>query len=285
MIDPFSAKLIIVPIAVLLASFLFWRAGRYELFESGTLFDFLIVSFIGGLIFARVFDFLLFPDIYHWSLKRLIFVNLYGSFNLWGALAGAVISGQIYAKLAKVNFWQIFDLGVAAIVFAAIFISASQVIDNFLLKREIGFSLYYFVGYLLIFWFLKRFGSKKRHHGFFSCFFLTSASIVNFPPFVFKDLTQSLIVILFFIFGVATWYHLAKRKPVADLKMIFALILLILLKIKRVLTSVREADSFARTILLLPLYLAKSLAVGVKLLGREITFSFWELVDVFKGRK
>jgi len=67
--------------------------------------------------------------------------------------------------------------------------------------------------------------------------------------------------------------------------MIFALILLILLKIKRVLTSVREADSFARTILLLPLYLAKSLAVGVKLLGCEITFSFWELVDVFKGRK
>ncbi|EKD57617.1 MAG: hypothetical protein ACD_57C00211G0006 [uncultured bacterium] len=285
MIDPSVAKLIVVPIAILLASFLFWRAGRRELFESSLLFDFLIVSFIGSLIFARVFDFLLFPDIYHWSLKRLIFVNLYGSFNLWGALLGAIILGQIYAKLAKVNFWQIFDLGVAPIVFAAIFISASQVIDNFLLKREIGFSLYYFICYFLIFWFLKRLESKKRHHGFFFCFFLTLVSILNFLPLVLKDLGQSFIVAPFFIFGVVAWYRLAKRKVRADLKMIVAVCLLILLKTQRILTSVREADSFSRSIVLSPLVLAKSLAVGVKLLGREIIFSLWGLVEVFRGRK
>ena len=286
MVDLFSTKLIAVPVALLLASFLFWRAGRRELFESSLLFDFLIVSLIGSLIFARLFDFLLFPDIYHWSVIQLVFVNMYGSFNLWGALAGAIISGQIYAKLSKVNFWQIFDLGVAPIVFAAILISASQVVGNLLLKQEAYFSLYYFVGYFLIFWFLKRLESKKRHHGFFSCFFLTSTSALYFLPFVFKGyLDQLLIVFSFFIFGVVVWCRLAKRKPGADLKMIFALFLLIFLKTKRIVTSTREADSFSRSVLLSPLYLAKSLAVGVKLLGREITFSFWELVGVFKGRK
>lgn len=284
MIDFFFIELTVILIALLLAIFLFWRTGRHELFESSLLFDFLIVSFIGGLVLARVFDFFLFPDVYHWSVRRLLFFNMYGSFNLWGALAGVIISEQIYARFTKVNFWQIFDLEVAPIVFAAAFISLSQVIGNLLSKAGVGLSLYYFIGYFLIFWFLKRLASKKRHHGFFSCFFLTSVSLLNFllPN---NNLGQFLIVALFFIFAVVAWYRLARRNLRVDLKMIFAACLLIFLKIKRLVTSVREADSFARSILLSPFYLAKSLAVLVKLVGREITFSFWGLVDTFRGRK
>jgi len=294
MIDFALIKVAVVLIAFLLAIFLFWRNGRHELFESSFLFDFLIVSFLGGLMIARVFDFFLFSDIYHWSIKRLLFFNIYGSFNWWGVLLGAIISGKIYLKFQKVNFWQIFDIAAAPIVFAALLISLGSLVDNLLSKSEISFHLYYFIGYFLIFWILKRLARRKRHFGFFSCFFIISVSGLNLLLLSFKERPVKTMMVVpyelliagtFLFFGMVTWYLLAKRDLFRDLKMIFALDLLIILKIKRIVTSVREADSFSRSILLLPFYLAKSILLLVKLVGRQIAFSLWDLVGAFRGRK
>ena len=94
---------LIITLGIFVGVFLYWRAGRHELFESNILFDLLTIAFVGGLIFGRIFDFLLSANIYQWSITRLIFFNIYGSFNWWGALFGAIVSGQIYLKSQKIK--------------------------------------------------------------------------------------------------------------------------------------------------------------------------------------
>ncbi|KKS04872.1 MAG: hypothetical protein UU56_C0002G0012 [Candidatus Curtissbacteria bacterium GW2011_GWA2_41_24] len=46
-----------------------------------------------------------------------------------------------------------------------------------------------------------------------------------------------------------------------------------------------EADNVARSILLFPYYLANLILILVKLIGREIAFSFVDLVTVIRGKK
>src|SRR3989344_8770573 len=166
-------------IAVFVGIFLFWRAGRHELFESNLLFDLLIVAFAGGLIFGRIFDFLISPNVYHFLLTRLVFFNVYGSFNWWCVLFGAITSGQIYLKSQKINFWQIFDLASAPIVFGLAFTSLGFYVVGLLLKSFFNLNLYKFLGYLVIFWLMKNLARQKRHHGFFACFLLVSISLLN----------------------------------------------------------------------------------------------------------
>src|SRR3990167_1041566 len=214
-------------IAVFVCIFLFWRAGRHELFESNMLFDLLIVVFAGGLIFGRIFDFLLFPNVYHFSITRLVFFNVYGSFNWWGGFFGAITSGQIYLKSQKINFWQIFDLASAPIVFGMALSSLGFYIVSLSSKNIFDLNLYKFLGYLIIFWLLKRLASQKRHHGFFACFFLISVSLFNILLLIFAGnlikITQVfpydlLMPGAFLVFGVVSWYLLANRRSWADLK-------------------------------------------------------------------
>ena len=281
-------------IAVFVGIFLFWRAGRHELFESNLLFDLLIVAFAGGLIFGRIFDFLLSPNVYHFSITRLVFFNVYGSFNWWGVFFGAITSGQIYLKSQKINFWQIFDLASAPIVFGMALSSLGFYAVGLLTKNIFGLNLYNFLGFLVIFWFLKRLARQKRHIGFFACFLLVSISLLNILIVILKGnpvkftwlfLSELAVPGAFLVFGVVLWYLLAKRRPFADLKMFFALFLLGVLKLRRIFTSIREADNVARSILLAPYYMAKSLLLLVKLIGREIAFSFVDLVAVIRGKK
>ncbi|KKS04873.1 MAG: Prolipoprotein diacylglyceryl transferase [Candidatus Curtissbacteria bacterium GW2011_GWA2_41_24] len=164
--------------------FLYWRAGRHELFESNILFDLLTIAFVGGLIFGRIFDFLLSANIYQWSITRLIFFNIYGSFNWWGALFGAIVSGQIYLKSQKINFWQIFDLASAPIVFGVALCSIGFYVVGLLSKNIFSLSLYKFLGYLVIFWFMKnlaryeaffiRIGNPQCFSGFWDCFLVST---------------------------------------------------------------------------------------------------------------
>ena len=285
---------LIITLGIFVGVFLYWRAGRHELFDSNMLFDVLIVASVGSLIFGRIFDFLLSADIYQWSITRLIFFNVYGSFNWWGGLLGATILGQIYLKSQKINFWQIFDLASAPIVFGLAFTSLGFYIVGLLSRSFFNLNLYYFLGYFVIFWLLKRLARQKRHHGFFACFLLVSISLLNIlivilkgnpVKFILLFLSELAVPSVFLVLGVVSWYLLAKRRPFADLKMFFALFLLGVLKLRRIFTSIREADNVSKSILLLPYYLAKSLLLLVKLIGREITFSFVDLVAVIRGKK
>jgi len=286
-------------VIIFLSVFLFWRAGRHELVESESLFDSILVSSIGAFFFGRIFDFLIRADLYRWSVKRLIFFNIYSEFNFYGALLGAILTGAIFLRAKKINPWQIFDLGAAPLVFtqslaALVIFMTSQIQTRGSLSLPIfPLAFYYFVAYLVIFWILKRFETKKRHVGFFACFYLVSVPLVDLSLSLTSnrqmptgsEFWRLLIGLGLLIFGIVCWYILAKRKLTVDLKSILGLVLLGIFRTRRMIISVEEAGKFSKTLLFLPLYLLRSLYFIVKLVCSQAVLGLAEFLKAFKGRK
>ena len=277
---PFLFSAVVFMTAVLVL-FLYFRGGRRELFERETLFDFAFVAFIGAIVVGRIFDFFLNVDTYNWSITKLMFFNAYGGINMIGAFGGFLTVGFLYLKRrGEPKAWQIMDLSAGPLSLGAAIVS---LINYFVQARIINLEAA--VSYFLIFFFIKRLEKVKRHAGFFVCFFATCASFLNLASVLFAQgpvavnqfSARFIVLLLYFIVSALTWYLISKRKLRDDLKDLMALFLLAIFKLKRIITSIHEADNVARSIILLPLGLLKLLRFLVLLLGREI---YQSLVDV-----
>jgi len=284
-------------LSVFLGSFLFWRAGRRELVESNLLFDIFFVGTAGYLIGGRIFDFLLGLFSYSFSVKRLLFFNAYGGFNFYGALFGLLLAVYIFLKRENYKFLPIFDLMAAPIAFARAIFLFGLVVANFG-RREGGNSfssaLILFSVYFTCFWAIKRFERKKRFDGFFIGYYLIFTSIFEIvlaflwgnPPFIIRNVPVNVLLpVLFLALGLGIWYFEGKGKKKINSRSFFAIILLGLFKVRRVLTSLPEADQLAKAIVLSPYTLAKLLLNFVKLTVREILISFVDLFRAFGFKK
>lgn len=278
-------NILVMILAVIFGLFLFWRAGRRELVESEFLFDAAIICGLGVLIVGRILDFIVRSDFYEWSLERLIFFNVFPGFDFYGALIGALIFLFIFLRSKKKFFWLTFDLGVAPVAFAASIVFASKLIIS-----GAQLNLFYSIGFFLIFWILKRLEARKRNPGFFGCVFLILFSIFNLCVLTFANrgnLTKAVISYNFVVlqsillFGLISWYLLAKRKVGDDVKGFIAIFLLSVFKTRRVLTRLDEANYIARSVILLPYNLVKGVYFLVKLIGREIYISFLDVMNAF----
>ena len=282
------------PSAVFMASivclFLFFRGMRRELFEKELIFDFVLLGLFFALISGRVFDFVIRPDFYSWSFKKLFFFNVFGGFDIWGAMIGFLIFGFLFLKRrVHQKIWQILDICMPALALSASIVSLSLYLDH----RKIIF-LYYFIGYFIIFWALKRLEKIKKHQGFFISFFMVAVSLLNLALFDLRDLSRHLFLgiayglvlpLSFLIVFVPLWYVLAKRKPKEDIKSLVAVFVLAILKLRRVLFSLTEANNLAKLIVLSPYFLFKSAYFLVLLLGREIYQSFLDFKSALGIRK
>lgn len=261
--------------AGLLALFLYFRSGRRELFARETLFDFASVAILGALVSGRLFDFLVRADFYGWSVKKLVFFNAYSGFDVWGALGGGVLAGAIFLKRTNPGkFWILFDLCASPISLAASLISV-----RLFFSQHKPIYLILGLSYFIIFWLVKRLDKIKRHPGFFTSFFVVFSSILNLGLFPFKGagrllfgyIPYNLLLPSFFLIGFAIlWLFLSKRKIKDDLRWFFAQLLLLIFKFKGIITSLKEANNLARTIIMLPLSISKSIYFLVSLLRREI---------------
>lgn len=293
-------------ISALFSLFLFWRAGRHELFESEVLFDSIFLGLLGALIFSRVFDFITRPDIYAWSIKKLIFFNVYGGFNFYGALAGLILAQTFLFKNKKLSIWFIFDLMVAplaltqSLVFLGLFFAKKSevlklTVDFKILKVlniNLSVSLIYFFAYFILFFTLMRLSQKKRHLGFFSCFYLVSIAILGLPlsfgaaPKLFNLFSPQLILnFLVLIAASVFWYSLLKRKPIKDIKSFFGFLLLLILATRRITTRVNDAGKLSKNILFFPYFLVRSILALLAILGKEIAFGLSDFISAFKTKR
>lgn len=248
-------------------------------------FDLVIFGFVGAFIFGRIFEFVLQSERFAWNLGRLVFFNVYPGFDFYGALFGGGLFTFFYLKRAKISFakknlvfWQVWDLAAAPLVLA-MGVWALGVLDkNGYLATGIA--------YLAIFWILKRLARRKRHLGFFVCFYLVSISVLDIllfylAPFGGVTPNQAFVPLVFLMFGIISWYTLARRSVREDVRAVFARILLVILATKRMAKDINEAGKWARAIMLLPYWFLRWLVSLVKLIFGEIVSSARELLYVF----
>ena len=263
--------------AVILSVFLYWRAGKYEYIESGFLLDNVIIAGVGAFVFSRLFDYLFNFQNYGLSFGKLVFFNSFGGFDIWGALFGGILSLYLFLKRKKNIFLTFVDLSAAPIVFGLFVYSLSN------LRRGI----YDALAYLVLFVIIKRLEQKKRRRGFFACFSVVSVSIINlifYKPHAFWDY-QLIKPLGFLVFGVAVWYFLSKRSFAKDIKSVLGSFLLLGFGMKRIVSSLQEADKFSKNIIFSPFYFGKAVFIFVRMLAREIYLSMTGLMNAFRLKK
>lgn len=282
---------IILILAIVLAFFLFWRACRHELVDSQAAFDLAVVGAIGALIFSRVGEFLVNYSQFNWSISRLVFFNVYPGFDFYGALAGLFIVVGLLARVKKLNVLTTLDLLVAPLVFAQGVISLGKYFS-----AESVFAivwLFYALGFLVIFWVLKRLAKRKRHDGFFICFYLISYSILEIILFwwrgdvlFIKNIPYQLVAPLVIFQGtLIIWYVTSGRNFMRDLKDFFAHFLLSIFRFRRMIRDVNEAGEFSRSIILVPYWLARETLKLLKWVVWEIIAGFVDLLHVLGVRR
>lgn len=288
--------LFLVLFSIFMSVFLFWRAGRHELIDSELLLDTVIVASIGGLVMGRLWDFFVRPDMYHFSFARLIFFNAYGGIDFAGVILGLCLAAFVFLRNRKTKFFEIFDLAVPAIAFGQTIIAIGRFVISLLDPKKIDFlSLYLGLGYLIIFWILKRFGRRKRHSGFFACLYLFAVAVLETAmSFVSHDSTtlggvpyKLTLGIGLLVFSLVLWHICSGRSIKADIKLVTAAALLFIFKTKRTLVSVEESGNLARLMLLSPYYLAKEFLKIIKFIGSEIisgTVDFLVVLGIRKDR-
>lgn len=284
-------------LSLFVGSFLFWRAGRRELIESNLLFDTFFAGLAGFVAGGRIFDFILSLFSHSFSLKRLIFFNIYSGFSFYGAVLGLIVAVYLLLRRQNIKYLAIFDLIAAPLALArAIFLLGLALKLYINRERDLNFyfSLSLFLVYFICFWVIKRLEKKKRFAGFFISFYLMFTSIFGIifafskkeQPLVFKNIPAiTFMLVLFLAIGLVVWYFEGNTKKKIGINAMLALLLLGLFKIKRVFTSLSEADGMAKAIVLSPYSLVKVLLSFVKLTVDEVFASFVDLVRAFGFKK
>ena len=275
-------------LAIFWSVFLFWRACRHEFIESEQAFDITIIGAIGAIIGSRILDFVENIDTLGLSLPKLVFFNAYGGFDFRGGILGAGFAIFLFLRHRRSRTLHIYDLAAAPILFG-------QFVFNLVIFLAEGwergkFFAYVSLAYLLIFLILKRLATRKRHLGFFVCFWLVAISVVDVFGLLISGETKllnigaykipfdAIVAVCYLVFSLILWHLFSKRTFSRDAKNLFALLLLSTFRFRRMITSVDESGKFSKSIVLLPLFVSKTAFVVIKLVFREIRLGFGDFL-------
>lgn len=90
--------------------FLVWRLSRaWDLDEEGTL-DLILLTFLGGLVTARLYFAIEHLQDFIASPVNLILINKVSSLSLWGGILGGWLTLYFLARRKRLNFWQLADI-------------------------------------------------------------------------------------------------------------------------------------------------------------------------------
>ena len=238
-LGPFSISSFGLTLALgfLFGIFLIWRLSRAWDLNEEKILDLTILTFIGGLMGARVYFILENFQIFGADFLKWILIQKYQGFAFWGGILGGFLTLKFYAKKFKVNFWQALDFASVGFLGGLIFLN----LGCFLGGCNIGVTSKAFFALPMVgaigtripiqlfeafaFWNILAFVWKKATHfhvhGTIASFCLISIG------FVFS-LAQSLKAVhektdiafssLMVILGVSLFYKITKRKILMDVK-------------------------------------------------------------------
>lgn len=103
-------------LAVLVGIFVVWRLVRVYDIDPEKTFDLSLLSFLGGLIGARLLYVALNWELFG-NFERIALINRYPGLSFWGGLMGGLLTLWLFTKRTRLNFWQVADfasVGMAA---------------------------------------------------------------------------------------------------------------------------------------------------------------------------
>lgn len=110
---------VFLALAFLWGVLLIWRLVRAWDFPEEKILDLTLLTFVGGLIFARLYFVL-----EHWqlfgSLDRILLVNKYPGFSFWGGFLGGWLALLFFTKKFKMDFLAVADIGAVGFLGALI---------------------------------------------------------------------------------------------------------------------------------------------------------------------
>lgn len=103
---------VFMALGFLLGVFLIWRLSRAWDLDEERILDLILLTFIGGLIGARIY-FVIENLTYFVNVPlNVILINKTPGFSLWGGVLGGWLTLFFLAKRLRMNFWQLADIAV-----------------------------------------------------------------------------------------------------------------------------------------------------------------------------
>lgn len=100
----------------LLAIFLVWRLSRaWDLDEEKTL-DLTLVTFLGGLLGARLYFVLENLQFFIVSPLSFILINKVPGLSFWGGILGGWLTMYFFARRKRLDFWQLADIALVGVL-------------------------------------------------------------------------------------------------------------------------------------------------------------------------
>lgn len=243
-IGPFSISSfgIFLAAGFLFGIFLVWRLSRaWDLPEEKVL-DLTLLTFLGGLLGARVYFILENFSSFGMDLFKWLLFYKYQGFSFWGAMLGGFLTLRFFSKKFKINFWQALDFAAVGLLGGLIFLDlgcffagcnigvSSKLIFAVPMVGKVGtrIPIQIFEAALIYFvlWRVWRFAMHFHIQGTvaaFSLIYLGLVKLITEPLREIHNISVFLNAILI-LFGINLFYNVSytnkvtKRKILSDIK-------------------------------------------------------------------
>ena len=106
---------VFLSLAFLFGVFLIWRLSRAWDLPEEKILDLTLLSFIGGLLGARIFFVAEHLQVFM-SLEKMLFINKYPGLSFWGGLLGGWLALYFFSKKFKMDFAAVADIGMGGVL-------------------------------------------------------------------------------------------------------------------------------------------------------------------------